>query len=706
MQGVTSEDKERGSDLVEHAQAERLVVDDFEDDLPPGQVIGSRTPSGMLRSGRDVESRLSVDHGALRIAAPKVPGRARHLLTYGPLTCSCGLVFAAYVQNGHNASRTAALDEHRPVLDAMRRLFWQGKRFARDLVDQVGLARRSQPAVMRPAHYAWPEILDNLAVGWFSPQQHRLRNGPQHGFVVRSADGDCGELHVMCQGRSMPVLHGLQNVPVLYVVHVREAGATYYACSLGNVPGLPAFPALRPIAIDPSGDAIEAVAGIDQRVLGEIRFSNDTRVYGTRIASVPQWTAWYGSAHAADKLTGAGGLSAEAAEQGGSWRTSHASAKRGPEGTTMHGRSPAASELAIAALDPGCPSGLVHVWLEASSEDGCGGLWFRGDADRGVAVLLGPRDVSLVETDGTRCRVYARDRTASMRRGRRHSLLVMDDGERLSFALDGRRILQSAPALGHPDTSRVGLVTCGRGAMRFADFEAHPRQVALPTALRSSSPWWEPPASARVVSGDAFSGPGGDLAAMTRGGLTWRRVLGRGVIEADGQGGARVQASPARPNPGRTLYTIPWPRTALADFEVEMTLPGTRQGQGQLGRGGLVIWQDADHYLVVNAWNDDTFPGASVSSFLTYGGQEQLYRAVWTNVGPRIRRGVPFRMRMISDGHHYRVLIDDEPVLQRAITDIEPSASPLHIHQLGLAVNWEFGDDTGTVFRRFFARGD
>lgn len=683
---------------------EPLVVDDFEEDAAAGSVVGSRAVRGELRLGRDLESRLSIDHGALRIANPRVPGPGRHMLTYGPFPCSSGLVFAAYVLNGHNASRTAELDSRHPLRDLARRFSWQGKRVLRDATDAVGLTSPTRRRAAGPLHFAWPPVTDNLALGWFGAHDRRLDPDPLHGFVMRSADSDCGEIAVVCAGRRLSVLHGVQNVPILYLVHLRETGATYYACSLAGVPGLPAYPAMRPLALDPSGDAFHATAGIEQRILGEIGFSVDTRVYGTRVASIASWTAWYGGAHAADRLSGVGPLEHEEAERGGRWSETGASAKRTVEGTVMGDDSRSALDFEVAALDPGEPSGLVHVRIEALSEASRGGLWLHGDGRRALAVVLGSDGARLVEVDGTHWRTLVRDGEASIRPGRRHDLLVMDDGEHLTFALDGRHILQKTPLAQRADATRVGIMTMGAGEVLFSQFEAHPRVVELPPELRRESPWWEPP-STRVRMVDALCGPAGDLHDCERGALPWRRTLGRGVIEFDGDGAARVRASVAQPNPGRTLYTIAWADPELADFEVELTLPGTGRGQGQLGRGGLVLWQDPDHYLVINAWNDDIFPGASVSSFLTWGGAQDLYRAVWTNVGNAIRRGVPHRMRLISDGHHYRVLVDGEPVLQRAVTDIEPSASRLRIHRIGLAVNWEFGDDTGTMFRRFVARG-
>lgn len=118
----------------------------------------------------------------------------------------------------------------------------------------------------------------------------------------------------------------------------------------------------------------------------------------------------------------------------------------------------------------------------------------------------------------------------------------------------------------------------------------------------------------------------------------------------------------------------------------------------------MIFWQDDEHYVIVNNWLNDSYGGASVSCFSCVGGFEDLYDAVWTNVGDRVRWGVPHRFRVVFDGVHLLMLVDDEPVLYRALTDIYPEAARLRIGRVGLVANWEWGNDTGSRFRRFAAR--
>ena len=105
-----------------------------------------------------------------------------------------------------------------------------------------------------------------------------------------------------------------------------------------------------------------------------------------------------------------------------------------------------------------------------------------------------------------------------------------------------------------------------------------------------------------------------------------------------------------------------------------------------------------------NNWLDDGYGGASVSCFSCLGGFEDLYDAVWSNVGARIRWGNSHRFRIAFDGMHLMVLVDGAPVLYRALTDIYSDACHLQIRRIGLIANWEWGNDTGSTFRKFCAR--
>ena len=165
-----------------------------------------------------------------------------------------------------------------------------------------------------------------------------------------------------------------------------------------------------------------------------------------------------------------------------------------------------------------------------------------------------------------------------------------------------------------------------------------------------------------------------------------------------------MRASVDRPNPGRTFYSLPWDLPGFADLEVTIEPPGERRGQDQRSRAGLLFWQDSDNYVCVTTWLDDVHQGASISVFIKRLGFEELYDAVWTNVADKVVWGKRFCMRVAFDGNRFAILIDDELVMQRSLTDIYPDDAALQILRVGLAVNWEWGDDTGSVFTSFKAR--
>lgn len=223
-------------------------------------------------------------------------------------------------------------------------------------------------------------------------------------------------------------------------------------------------------------------------------------------------------------------------------------------------------------------------------------------------------------------------------------------------------------------------------------------------ASLSQPDWWEP-AMGPVVGEDRFGGQPGDLAVAVEGSLSWKRVLGEGVIERTGTGQARVRGTIADPNPGRTVYCVPWDGGGV---EVSTTVipPGTARGEGEQGRSGLAIWQDADNHLILNHFIDDGSVGVSISAFLRTGGREEMFiwDAVWSNVSTRVQWGQPFRLSVACDGHQFLCRIGDEPVLYRQLTDYRPDAEPLRITGIGLAANWEWGDDTGTAFEDFAVR--
>jgi hypothetical protein len=282
---------------------------------------------------------------------------------------------------------------------------------------------------------------------------------------------------------------------------------------------------------------------------------------------------------------------------------------------------------------------------------------------------------------------------------------VLDDGREISVLAGGQLVFGRRFEAGDgAGTATVGLVAvAGRAPSGLRELEAWPRALPLPAELVSGTPWQ--PAPGVTVASDPLTGPAGDLEGRTlpTGGHAWRRLRGCGVLAVTGDDGARWQASVDAPLPERTIYAIDWDDPGHAELEVTLTPPGTARGQREHGTAGFCLWQDAGNYLLINTWLDDCYGGASLSSFFSIAGFEDIYDAIWTNVGDRVAWGRPLRLKLVSDGLHYTVSLDGEPVLHRSLSDVYPDCRPLSIRKVGLLGNWEWGADTGSRFADFRA---
>jgi hypothetical protein len=287
-------------------------------------------------------------------------------------------------------------------------------------------------------------------------------------------------------------------------------------------------------------------------------------------------------------------------------------------------------------------------------------------------------------------------------------LQILDDGQELRIYLNGKLVGDRTTQL---ETNCIFTDEClatatGVGIAIFEansdlclqNFEAHPRTVTLPT-LDLGLPWWRE--GTDLVIQDDFQVGQGDLAGKTTqlGDRLWQKTLGKGVFKIQ-SGIALIDASVEHPNPGRTAYTVAWDNP-IADVSVTILPPGKERGQGEKGRAGLIFWQDRDNYIIINTWLDDFYAGESISCFFRLDGFEEIYDAVWSNIGQAIAFGQPYILRVVFDGNNYTVQVNHQTVLYRALTDVYPWASPLNINRLGIVANWEWGDDTGSGFSDF-----
>lgn len=629
-----------GGDVAGDQSTSLLLVDEFADELPRGAVIGTASSTGQLRLGVDREGCLGIDLGALRLAAPEVPGWRRHALSYGPLTAQVNDCAAFLLLNGHHGSQT------RRVYSGRLRSFmrsWATGSIRRFLVTGPwrGGARRLGRIAPTSAHdLTVPVHRTSLRIGWFAaPDRPRLNELPS--FSVAAAGVRNGDLRVRTHGRDLTVVEGITNTPLCLVILRCHHGTTYLAGGMVDAFGVPAYPELRPVAFIPGGPTSKAYLGLHQSVLGEVGFNQDTRLYGVRHGS------WGGCCCERP-------LTAESS---------------GVSGTSVS-----------TANDPGCLSvplpDQVPTWLR-----------FR---------QTGSADYWEVRFDRTVMELghVAQGRWTSLRRGRRPrraaTLMIQDDGNTILVAVDGRQVL-GGPLEAEPVAAARG-VDLGPGWDRDALIVV-PRQVSLPNHLQMGRIWRPEPC--RSVTSDPLRGEG-ELVDHTSRGSRWRQVEGKGTVHL-GPDGAQVNASHDRPSPGRSLFTLPWSHPGV-EVSVTITPPRGQEGEIHRCRAGVVIKGDKGCQLVVATYLDDWYVGNSLSSFVTVDGKELFYRAVWTNVAHRITWGRPYQLSVTFDGDQYLARIDGEPVLYRRISDVAPSHSGFRPTEVGLAVNEEFGCDTGSRF--------
>lgn len=678
----------------ERTASRKLLLDDrFEHDRGAGNVIGSNAGS-VQRLGTDLDRAISIDNSALRIAPLIETGFGRAVLSYGPFQRRPGLAFAVFMINGHNTSQAEPLSDtfrHRlnlwlrgsEVDSHWRRVagWLRAARFRRTF-RQVQWWRRT---ANRPVE----RLDENLAIGWFPAPVVADPRREGSAFIMHALGPQNGGLWAGGPTTRTKSLHGVQNVPIYYIAVACGDGVVYYAgSSVEAAPCLPAYPYLRPVAVERGPIPEQLFVGIQQSVLGQIGFRLDTRVYGVRVAELGGYESWCGGAHAAAAET-VQALAGTQAEVGGQW--------------AVYSDDSATGKLSV--VDPGAPSGLIcAVATAVDSQSRSGLLWRCEDAQNHWRLELGARtcDVVLVLA-GQRQVLLSREHEIAA--GTPVRLQVLDDGAHLMAYLDGEPLSQQWLADARLSTAnKVGtLLDAGSGAMRA--FEAHPRQIKLPDVFDLGAPWLRK--GTRVVLEENFAGAAGDLAGRTTAnGNRWERLMGTGVIELTGASSARVRASVAEPCPGRTAYCVDWQHPDFVDIEAIVTPAGTCCGEKQRTTSGFILYQDDGNYVILNAYRSDYYPAGSVSTFFKFGGFEDVYDAIWSNVGNRIDYGRPVRLRLCSDGERYAVIVNDETVLFRAFRDVYPEIGKLRIRKVGIIANWEFGNDTGSRFEQLKLRAD
>lgn len=700
------------------------IADDFSTPSQRGRVVGSQGTSGHRRQGIDTEKLISIDNGALRIRPHVTPGWARAGIAYGPFKRQAGLALAIFMLNGHNTSEGNSRE------DSYKSRIWRWVRGSQANSIANRLWRRaisSQHHGTAYQFYRWARnhrrrfpkdghLMENLALGWFSEAVPSNPTETGHSIVVRALGPNNGELCTRCGGQApvgkstlTPVVQGLQNVQTYYFVVLREQGAAYYAASVPHAKGLVAFPYMRLVGIDASAaDSTDTLyAGLYQSALGQVGFRADTRVYDVKAQVLPALSNWYGTAQTADALTAEGSVAVEsvleegvAAQIGGHWHSLQGTLERTTQGLV------ARTNNSSALIEMPAPAGAIHVIINTTDDlsSNCGLLWrVQNDRNSWGLFFEGGKCQLKLQTDGDWTQI-ATEENYSLNNGR-NAVQILDEGQSFSLYLNGQLLFNNWFADNRlQDASQMGLFYKEATTVAFEKLEAHPREIPIPNEFALSPPWQT--AGSKTLVADNFLGAAQTLAgrAAEVGHTQWQRALGTGQMNLTGEGALKVEASVENPNPGRVAYTVDWENPEFADVAVDILPPGTARNQNEKGRGGLIFWQDKDNYITVSQWLDDSYGGASVSSFFHIDGFEEIYDAVWTNVGNRVSWGEKQQFRIAFDGIHFTVYLGEEPVLYRALTDIYPQLQRLAIRRVGVVANWEWGDDTGTEFSRFVAK--
>ena len=349
-----------------------------------------------------------------------------------------------------------------------------------------------------------PEFNENLAIGWFTSEAPGDPLNDGCGLIIHAALGDNGELWLRLGNGCLRAFRRLKNIRIYYGVVLQERGAIYYAAAASGAHGLAAFPNMRPIAVDPFNRDKVLYAGVHQCALGQIGFRVDTRVHGIHIEQLTEF-AGQGTAQVFDDLIGDGPLMTA----GGAWRI-----VCGAVYCTADGAKSGASRSS-AFVDASVPSGLVHALIENTGDVGSVGLiWRFKDSANHWRLELSERGTSLVKLENGVPTTIAMDAKRRLGRGPARSVQITDFLGRIGCYLDAELLFDAWIEDGFGETEGgVGLWFDGNGCPTIRDFQAHPREVSMPSAVRFDPPWCRRGKS--LVIADRFVGSPGMLAGQS-----------------------------------------------------------------------------------------------------------------------------------------------------------------------------------------------
>ncbi|MER3443303.1 MAG: hypothetical protein C4333_03930 [Meiothermus sp.] len=677
--------------------------DSFGTPLKPGEVGGSSSPEGTPRLVLDKgRARMAVDHCALRMPEARSPRFGQVGLAYPKMKRQNGRVV-------HFRLLPGDIQQPNGVV--------------------VGAFPEAHPA--DPLKGANAVALDNF-------------------------DSLAGTFNLGFREGTRPTLLPQFQTPLDVYVLLREQGAVYLVDGLKG--GYYAAP--------PSA----SVLGLDQTLsFGEFypgAHSSSTlhahRLEHFQVRDVAAWSRWYGTAHAADRLTGGGALGT--AEKGGAWTVT------GNLSSTADGATADAGG-ALAVLDPGAPSQVLGLTVKTGADPQGVGLIFRAKKNGGgvytdyYELFISTTGYELVRVSGaTRTRInFGNTAGQLLPKNATVHLQVIDSGPkdtrfsaggRIRFFLDDKELLSiDAPAnnfSNDDNNASAGFTGVGfriapgsAGGTAVSYFEAHPRTITLPAELllREEEAPLEDTGNV-VVAFDDFSGEFRELAGRKTpvGGLVWEKKASRNPEEylaVDGNG--YVTAFPTSLNGSRgnfLLYGLPWPSQYknFASLEATIVPPGSgvlrREGEvlgvGQQTcsgfdadnpsrkhrlRAGLLLWQDKNNYVLLRGFIDESQSDASEVEWQVPSRPDYAPVVRRTNLNVRWCHGQPTTLRLSTDGDRITLWVKGavgvgdpdtkfEPVQTFRWTDLFPDRPPLSINLVGLYFS---EDDTGARVDSFKA---
>jgi hypothetical protein len=619
---------------------ELLLHDLYDSELEAGSVSAtSATPGPGTRFATDVEGALSVENGKLRLARLDTAGWQRLGIAYGPYVRETGLAFAVRLAVG----------------------------------DVQGDA-------------------DILAAGFFADANPADPLTDGNAFVFRDNASSGGQLGI-AETAFKQVIGSIKQVETYLVCILRESGAAYYIASVEGARDLAAYPNMRPIGIDSTSRTASVYAGIFQRQV----VAHPSVVSAVKVKLIEDFATWYGTAHAADNLTRSGSLG-HVAERGGRWRL-----KEGAIHISAKGAKAEVAGNSTAILFPGSPFGLIHMVVETGSSPKTGNVLFRYVDDNNYwRLYIEGGSHSFLERvingvafqyglTGTSGYVYQPDTL--------NTVQILDHGNRIRCFLNNEEIAESGGVVDitHREGAGIGFQFGHLSDLWIRNFEAHPRNVAIPEVLLMEAPY-QRKGEMVAVSHDFPGSPGTDLEGRPTAprGKAWTRSLGKAILERTGNNSVRVRGTA----PQDTYYTVSWDDPGFADLKLTITPPGSAYGQGHRCRAGIIFWQDMAHYLCFRYLTDDgQYNAAEIEGVLSHGKFQAVFRRIV--FGTDIFPGVTGNLRATFDGENFICYRDAEAAITSSVKDIDPTFSPLTINRVGIGVGV---GDTGSLMTDFEAR--